>query len=47
MAKKGDEAHAKKKYRVLYINPRSFLMRIDASVRVVCLGKSVGGVISS
>ena len=38
LAKKGDEVHVKKKYKQLYINPRSFLMRFDASAHVSCPG---------
>ena len=38
LAKKGDAIHVAKKYKELYINPRSFLMRLDASARAVCPG---------
>ena len=39
LAKQGDSATVKKKkYKALYINPRSFLLRFDASARAVCPG---------
>ena len=38
LAKKGDEVHVKKKYKELYTNPRSFLMRFGASAHASCPG---------
>ena len=36
LAKQGDRATAAKEYKELYINPRSFLLRLVASERAVC-----------
>ncbi len=38
LSKKEDRHTVQKKYRELYINPRSFLLRFDASERAVCPG---------
>jgi hypothetical protein len=38
LSKQGDRQTVGKKYRALYINPRSFLLRCNASERAVCPG---------
>ena len=38
LCKQGDREAVNKKYREMYINPRSFLLRFDASERAICPG---------